>query len=75
MLHSYSAELNGTQLIWLDQPPQPLIHKRVLVVMEEALDHEVTARRSSRYNFAHLAGRLQWDGDAVVAQRELRDAW
>lgn len=34
MLHSYQAELNGSQLIWIDQPPQPLAHQRVVVVVE-----------------------------------------
>lgn len=34
MLHSYEAELNGSQLIWIDQPPKPLQRQRVLVVVE-----------------------------------------
>lgn len=34
MLHSYQAELNGSQLIWIDQPPAPLAHQRVVVVVE-----------------------------------------
>jgi hypothetical protein len=34
MLHSYQAELNGSQLIWIDAPPAPLMHKRVVVVVE-----------------------------------------
>lgn len=36
MLHSYQAELNGSQLIWIDQPPVPVAHRRVLVVVEDA---------------------------------------
>lgn len=35
MLHSYQAELNGSQLIWIDQPPAPVEHRRVLVVVED----------------------------------------
>jgi hypothetical protein len=35
MLHSYQAELNGSQLIWIDQPPEPVEHRRVLVVVED----------------------------------------
>lgn len=35
MLNSYQAELNGSNLIWIDQPPKPTEHRRVLVVMEE----------------------------------------
>lgn len=36
MLHSYQAELNGSHLIWIDQPPAPVEHRRVLVVVEDA---------------------------------------
>ena len=75
MLRSYSAELNGSELVWLDQPPPDLKRARVLVVVEEDADSQVSTSRSQRYNFAHLAGRLQWNGDALAAQRESRDAW
>lgn len=27
------------------------------------------------YDFSDLAGRLTWQGDAVVVQRSLRDEW
>ena len=36
MLHSYQAELNGSHLIWIDQPPAPVEHRRVLVVVQDA---------------------------------------
>jgi hypothetical protein len=75
MLRSYSAELNGTALVWLDQPPPSLTHARVVVVVEDAAELPATPPQKARYDFAHLAGRLQWQGDAVAAQRELRDAW
>ena len=35
MLHSYQAELNGSHLIWNDQPPEPVERRRVLVVVED----------------------------------------
>lgn len=35
MLHSYQAELNGSHLIWIDQPPTLVEHRRVLVVVED----------------------------------------
>ena len=35
MLHSYQAELNGSHLIWIDQPPEPVERRRVLVVVED----------------------------------------
>jgi hypothetical protein len=37
-----------------------------------------TARRRggpSGYDFSDLAGRLKWQGDAVAAQRALRNEW
>jgi len=36
MLHSYQAQLNGSQLIWIDPPPASAMHRRVLVVVEDA---------------------------------------
>ena len=29
----------------------------------------------SKYNFTGLAGRLEWQGDALEEQRKLRDEW
>ncbi len=34
MLQTYQAELNGSQLIWLEEPPVSQTRERVLVVME-----------------------------------------
>jgi hypothetical protein len=34
--HSYQAELNGSQLRWIDEPPAMVDHRRVLVVLEGA---------------------------------------
>jgi len=31
--------------------------------------------REQGYDFSDLAGRLRWSGDAVGAQRALRDEW
>ena len=50
MLHSYQAELNGSQLIWIDQPPVPVEHRRVLVVVEDTaqiLTHNAAAPDTS----------------------------
>ena len=41
MLQTYQAQVNGSQLIWIDQPPIPLAYERVLIVVERA-DHSVT---------------------------------
>jgi len=74
MLRSYSAELDGSQLIWLEKPPEQSARQRVLVVVEDS--KPVTeASPGKHYQLADLAGRLQWQGDAVQAQRMQRDAW
>jgi len=41
----------------------------VLVVNEPAQPN------GSKYDFAGLVGRLEWQGDAVREQRKLRDEW
>jgi hypothetical protein len=75
MLKSFSAELNGAELIWLDQPPANLSHARVLVVVDDDAPASPQAVAAKRYEFADLVGKLQWRGDAVKTQRSQRDAW
>jgi hypothetical protein len=72
MLKSYSAEINGSQLIWIDEPPKNLKRQPVLIVIENTPQ---AAAESVRYDFSDLVGRLAWRGDAVAAQRAQRDAW
>lgn len=72
MLKSYSAEINGSQVIWIDQPPKNLKRQPVLVVIENAESQTISAQP---YQLADLAGRLTWQGDATAAQRGQRDAW
>ena len=52
MLRSYSAELNGSQLVWLEKPPERLVRQRVLVVVE---DTKPVAEASPDKNY-QLAG-------------------
>jgi len=70
MLRSYQAELNGSELIWIDAPPPAGAHRRVVVVVDDA-----DVQRAAGYSFGDLAGRLQWRGNAVDQQRLQRDAW
>jgi hypothetical protein len=72
MLKSYSAEINGSQLIWIDEPPQNLERQPVLVVIENTAPQTIT---SQPYQLADLVGRLTWQGDATAAQRGQRNAW
>ena len=75
MLRSYSAEINGTQLVWLDTPPKPLVGQRVLVVLESAPTANKEPSKIEHHRLAALVGQLQWRGDAILAQRAQRDAW
>jgi hypothetical protein len=34
-----------------------------------------TEPQTKKYNFADLCGGLSWKGDAVAAQRRIRDEW
>jgi len=41
-------------------------HVKVIVMIDEA---------PPKYDFSSIEGKLEWDGDCVKAQRELRDEW
>ena len=73
MLRSDSAELNGSQLVWLEEPPEQLVRQRVLVVAEDSKS-VADERTNMRYQRADVAGRLQWQGDTRQVQRVQRDA-
>jgi hypothetical protein len=75
MLRSYSAQLNGVELIWLDQPPANLFSARVLVVVDDDVPSLGSVPSAAYYDLTDLIGRLQWHGDAVATQRAQRDAW
>ena len=36
MLQTYQAQVNGSQLIWIDQPPAHADQQRVIVMMDGA---------------------------------------
>ena len=75
MLKSYSAQITGEQIIWLDQPPPCLPGARVLVVVEDDEHYKPQKPTKVKFDLTDLAGRLEWKGDAVAAQRAQRDAW
>lgn len=75
MLQSYSAQLKGNQIIWLDQPPVCAPDSRVLVVVETNELPLAPTQKSDKYDLSDLVGHLNWQGDALVVQRQQRDAW
>ncbi len=47
-------------------------HAHVLITL---LDSQEEQQGKGMYDFSELAGKLKWKGDAVKAQRNLRDEW
>lgn len=76
MLHSYQAELNGSQLIWIDQPPAPLVHQRVVVVVEaQALQAPPVAERVQGFRAARgCMGRASRE-QVLAGLDSLREDW
>jgi hypothetical protein len=76
MLHSYQAELNGSQLVWIDQPPAPLVHQRVVVVVEaQALQAKPVAQRVQGFRTARgCMGRASRE-QVLAGLESLREDW
>jgi hypothetical protein len=76
MLHSYQAELNGSQLIWIDQPPMPLAHQRVVVVVEaQAVDAQPVLDRVQGFRKARgCMGRASRE-QVLAGLDSLREDW
>ena len=73
MLHSYQAQLNGSQLIWIDPPPPASRGQRVVVVVEETNADSTNSVPSNRLaSFARARGCLS-RGRSVSAGQALSD--
>ena len=49
---------------------EKFMHKRIKVVLLSQQDDT-----EKKYSFDDLVGRLEWGGDAVSTQRDIRDEW
>jgi hypothetical protein len=58
MLQTYQARVNGSQLIWIDQPAQPLAHEQVLIVVERTQSRQPGGKLSARQAFIQAEGIL-----------------
>jgi hypothetical protein len=74
MLQSYQAELNGSHLIWIDQPPKPIEHQRVLVVVENTRAETDAQRMQAFLNARGCLGRNRRE-DVLDGLAALRDDW
>jgi putative addiction module CopG family antidote len=63
--YSSASEVVGAALILLKE-------REVLVALNPILSDE---KQKPNYDFSDLVGRLNWQGDAVTIQRNLRDEW
>jgi hypothetical protein len=78
MLQTYKAQLNGSQLTWIDPPPEPIEHSNVLIVLEKAEQPAAAKLPSDAYNaFMRAKGCLGTSSraqiDAELAQ--MRSEW
>lgn len=58
--------------------PTTLINKNVditLVIQEKEEASNNEERKTKKYDFSHVYGKLQWKGDALTEQKKLRAEW
>lgn len=80
MLQTYKAQLNGSQLTWIDMPPEPIAHSNVLIVLEKAEPTLPTASKapSDAYNaFMRAKGCLGTSTSAQIDAElaQMRSEW
>lgn len=63
--YSSASEVVGAALILLKE-------REVLIDLNPSSSDE---KQKPNYDFSDLVGRLNWRGDAVTIQRNLRDEW
>ena len=68
----FRSEIDPDGHLHLDVSTQlPAGSIEVIVVINPVAEKPET----KKYDFSDLSGKLLWRGDAVTAQRELRDEW
>lgn len=79
MLIQAQAHIVDNRVVWLQHPSAPLPpDARVLLVWEAAPAPGASGDQpvvTGGVDICDLAGQLHWRGDALVVQREQRDAW
>jgi hypothetical protein len=51
------------------------VEREIPVIVTFLEDIKKTKKPIKKYRVSDLAGRLEWDGDAVAQQRAIRDEW
>ena len=68
-----TTEIDRAGQLKIDLPTNLEAGKVDLVVIVNPVTDE--GKRQNSYDFSDLEGTLSWQGDAVAAQRQLRDEW
>ena len=71
MYTTIEADLENGQLKGVEVGKLPR-YGHVLITLLSSLEEN---QKERTYDFSELAGKLKWKGDAVKAQRDLRDEW
>lgn len=64
----------ATNLLDLSELPAPQ-RREVRDFVQFLLSKRTAVKHVSSYRFSDLCGAMNWKGDAVAAQRSLRDEW
>jgi hypothetical protein len=51
------------------------VERDIPVIVTFLEDIEESKEPVKKYRFSDLAGKLEWEGDAVAQQRAIRDEW
>lgn len=65
---------SGTNLLDLSKLPAPQ-RREIRDFFQFLLARSTAENVGSSFHFSDLCGTLKWKGDAVAAQRSLRDEW
>lgn len=68
-----TTEIDDKGQLKIDLPTKLEAGKVDLVVIVNPLAEK--AKKRNNYDFSDLEEKLSWRGDAVAAQRQLRDEW
>jgi len=71
---SLTTNIHGDGHLHVDVPTKLAPGTVEVVVVIQRAGGEAGAK-AAEYDFSDITGRLQWQGDAIVAQRSLRDEW
>ena len=68
-----TTEIDDTRQLKINLPTNLKAGKvDLIVIVNPVIEKD---KKQNFYDFSDLVGKLSWQGDAVAAQRQLRDEW